>query len=75
MAIIQQWECVVTETSKDELWATLYDLTNRENAEESACFPLINLPSDMHSLLTPGAVFYWSIETDAGKAISKFSFT
>jgi hypothetical protein len=57
--LLQQWEGVVTEVSKEGFTAILRDLTNRKNPEERAEFGLDQIDPPDHKLVIPGAVFYW----------------
>ncbi|SDT89615.1 hypothetical protein [Desulfobacula phenolica] len=59
--LLQLWEGRVTEVSDDTFYAIISDKTNPELSDELVSMDIEEItPSDL-SLLTPGAVFYWSI--------------
>lgn len=59
--MLQQWEGTVTKVTPEEFFALLRDLTQSARPEEQASFPVEEVPDADHSLVVPGAVFYWTI--------------
>jgi len=58
---LQQWEGYVEEKTPDSFIARLVDLDHRGASEEEAEILLSEVAEDDLALVTPGAVFYWSI--------------
>jgi hypothetical protein len=61
LEVRQQWEGTVEEVAGDEIVARLRDLTNPGNSDERATFSWDDVADADHSLVSSGAVFYWSI--------------
>ncbi len=57
----QQWEGTVVEILEDSFVATLKDLTDSSNPEESSELFLDDVGETDRPLLEPGAIFYWSV--------------
>ncbi|MEA2061873.1 MAG: hypothetical protein U9P10_15520 [Thermodesulfobacteriota bacterium] len=59
--LLQLWEGRITEILDDTFYAIISDKTNPELPDEMVSLDIEEItPSDLN-LLTPGAVFYWSI--------------
>lgn len=59
--LLQEWECVVTDVSKNTFWATMYDLTDMSRPVETAEFKRHVAPKSKRNLITPGTIFYFKI--------------
>jgi hypothetical protein len=64
----QHFEGLVVETHNDNSFtAELSDLTDRDMPKEVADFSLAEISEDDHTLVRPGAIFYWSMGIERSK--------
>lgn len=59
--LLQLWKGRVTDVSEDEFVSIISDLTNPALDDEQVTLDLEEVPVDDLPLVSPGAVFYWSI--------------
>lgn len=59
--LLQKWEGQVESVSREQFVARLFDLTDPSRPVEVASFDVAELAAEDRPLLTPGAVFYWSM--------------
>lgn len=59
--LLQHWECVVSEVTRDSVWADIVDLTVRSRLDEVVELPLDDFVEADRHLLGEGSVFYWTI--------------
>lgn len=59
--ILKQWEGIVSEVTTDSFWAEITDANIGSRTEEIVELPLSEIDDADHCLLSPGAVFYWTI--------------
>lgn len=73
--VLQQWEGVVTDTTKDSFFAELQDLSDASIPLEIVEVAIEEVPEEDRPLLVEGAVFYWSIgyETSPGGQLKRMS--
>ena len=73
--VLQQWEGVVTGTTKDSFFAELQDLGESSLPLEVVEVAIEEVSKDDRPMLVEGAVFYWSIgyETSPGGQLKRMS--
>jgi len=73
--ISHHWEGVVVAIGNETFVATLRSLHSTSEVEQEAEIPLEEISEDDHELVTPGAVFYWTIGhgTSPGGTVRRFS--
>ncbi|MDP2815251.1 MAG: methyl-accepting chemotaxis protein, partial [Rectinemataceae bacterium] len=62
--LLQQWEGRVIQVSANDFTAIVADKTNTSNDDEEIVFDIEDVLDEDRELITPGAVFYWSIGYD-----------
>jgi hypothetical protein len=62
--VLQKWEGCVLQLSADDFTAIVSDKTNPSNDDEEIVFDIEDVLDEDRGLITPGAVFYWSIGYD-----------
>jgi len=75
LRVLQQWEGVVTDVTKDSFFAEIQDLSDSSMPLELVEIPIAEISEDDRSLLGEGAVFYWCIgyETSQGGQLRRMS--
>lgn len=58
---LQRWDGIVQSVNAETLTAVIRDKTNPQNPNEQVEISLDEISPDDQPLVTPGAVFYWSI--------------
>jgi len=72
IAVVQQWEGVVSAISDEEFTARLHDITDPTNPAEEGDFLIEDLNESSRSLLKKGAVFRWITGYKGGKTSTRF---
>lgn len=73
--ISHHWECTVEEVHETEFTAVLRSLRDIRDSEKSAEIPREEVSMDDLELLTPGAVFYWTIGYETSPAGTRRRFS
>lgn len=76
LEVRQQWEGTVESVTGEEIVALLRDMTSPANPDERAVISRDEIPDADQALVSPGAVFYWTIgyeRTLLGQKSSKSS--